>query len=100
MIKLEASLLPELTNYIPFWTRYVDDTVSFIKVGSVNYILSVLNSFDVNIICTYESEHEGSLTFLDVRFCRTGKKTCILIGMHLHQITGKELHLTHLNVLT
>ena len=46
----------------------------FIKVGSVNYILSVLCSFDVNIKFTYELEHEGKLPFLDVLLCRTGKK--------------------------
>ena len=36
MIELETSLLPELTDYIQFWKRYVDDTICFIKVGSVN----------------------------------------------------------------
>ena len=58
MIELETSLLSELTAYIPFWKRYVDDTICFIKVGPVNYILSVLNSFGVNI---------------DVLLCRKGK---------------------------
>ena len=70
----ETSLIPKLPDYIQFWKRYVDDTICFIKVGSVNYILSVLNSFDVNIKFTYELEHEGELPFLDVLLCRTGKK--------------------------
>ena len=61
MIELETSLLPELTDYIQFWKRYVDDNICFIKVGSVNYILSVLNSFDVNIKFTYQLVHEGKL---------------------------------------
>ena len=61
MIELETSLLPELTDYIQFWKRYVDDNICFIKVGSVNYILSVLNSFDVNIKFTYQLLHEGKL---------------------------------------
>ena len=74
MIELETSLLPELTDYIQFWKRYVDDTICFIKVGSVNYILSVLNSFDKNIKFTYELEHEGKLPFLDVLLCRMGNK--------------------------
>ena len=56
VIELETSLSPELTDYIQFWKRYVDDTICFIIVGSVNYILSVLNSFDVNINFTYELE--------------------------------------------
>ena len=49
MIELETSLLPELTDYIQFWKSYVDDTIYFMENGSVNYILSVLNSFNVNI---------------------------------------------------
>ena len=74
MIELETSLIPELTNYIQFWKTYVDDTIFFTKVGSVNYISSALNSFDVNIKFTYELELEGKLLFLDVLLCKTGKK--------------------------
>ena len=74
MIELETSLSPELIDYIQFWKRYVDDTICFIIVGSVNYILSVLNSFDVNIKFTYELEHDGKLPFIDVLLCRSGKK--------------------------
>ena len=74
MIELETSLSPELIDYIQFWKRYVDDTICFIKAGSVNYILSVLNSFDMNIKFTYELEHDGKLPFIDVLLCRSGKK--------------------------
>ena len=43
MIELETSLLPpELTDYLQYWKRYIDDTICFKKVGSVNYILSIL----------------------------------------------------------
>ena len=74
MMELETSLLPELTDYMQFWKRYVDDTICFIKGGSVNYKLSLLNSFDANIKFTYELEHEGKLPFLDLLLCRTEKK--------------------------
>ena len=74
MIELETSLLPELTDYTQFWKRYVDDTVCFVKVASINYILSVLNGFNMNIKFTYELEYEGTLPFFDVLLCRTGKK--------------------------
>ena len=74
MIELETSLSPELIDYIQFWKRYVDDTICFVKAGSVNYILSVLNSFDMNIKFTYELEHDGKLPFIDVLLCRSGKK--------------------------
>ena len=34
MIELENSLLPKLTKYITFWKRYVDDTISIVKIGT------------------------------------------------------------------
>ena len=74
MIELETSFIPELTDYIEFWKRYIDDAICFIKFGSVNYILSVLNSFNVNIKFTYELGHEGKLPLLNVLLCRMGKK--------------------------
>ena len=74
MIELETSFIPELTDYIEFWKRYIDDAICFIKFGSVNYILSVLNSFNVNIKFTYELGHEGKLPLLDVLSRRTRKK--------------------------
>ena len=47
MIESETSFIPELTDQKKFWKRYVDDTICFMKAGSINYMLSVLNSFDV-----------------------------------------------------
>ena len=64
MIELEKSLLPELTSYMSYWKRYVDDTVCFIKIEYVEYILSVLNGFDNNIEFTVEEENDGVFPFL------------------------------------
>ena len=44
MIELERSLIPNLEK-IRFWRRYVDDTICFVKIGSIEYKRSVLNSF-------------------------------------------------------
>ena len=51
MIEIERSLLPEL--YTILEKKYSNNTITFVKFGSVNYILSDLNSFDVNIKFTY-----------------------------------------------
>ena len=91
MIELETSLLPKLTDCMQFWKRYVDDTICFIKVRSVNYILSVLNSFDINIKFTYELEHEGKLRFLDVLLCRVGLCTTVYICTKLLEKRYKTL---------
>ena len=50
MIELEETLLPDIyILYIKFWKRYVDDTISSVKISSTNHILSLLNSLDENI---------------------------------------------------
>ena len=46
MTELENSLLPNLFKYITFWKRYVDDTICFVKIGTTEFIISVLNSFE------------------------------------------------------
>ena len=51
MTELEKTLLlPDIyICYIIFWRRYVDDTISCVKSGSIKHPLRVLNSFDKNI---------------------------------------------------
>ena len=63
MIELGKSFLPELTSYISYWKIYVDDTICFIKIEYVEYILSVLKAFDNNIEFTVEEENDGVTFF-------------------------------------
>ena len=56
MVHLKRSLVPVLNDQLSFWKRYVDDTITFIKAGSAEYVLSILNSFHHNIEFTYETE--------------------------------------------
>ena len=70
MIKLENSLLPNLAKYITFWKRYVDDTICFVKRGTTEFIISVLNSFDKNIQFTFEEENDETILFLDILISR------------------------------
>ena len=70
MNQLENSLLPNLTKYITFWKRYVDDTICFVKKGIAEFIISVLNSFDKNIQFTFEVENDETIPFLDILISR------------------------------
>ena len=73
MTELEKTLLPGIyIHYIKFWKRYVDDTISYVKIGSIKHVLCLLNSFDENIQFTSESESKGTLPFLDLLLCRNG----------------------------
>ena len=49
-------LLPDLTECLKHWKRYVNDTVCFSKVGTTKFIISVPNSFDKNIQFTFEKK--------------------------------------------
>ena len=79
MIELEKAILPELAECIKHWKRYVDDTISLDKLGTINYIITKLNSFDSNIQFTFEEEDKGTLPFLDVLIQRKGNSVVITI---------------------
>ena len=72
VIELEKAILPELVECIKYWKRYVDDMISFIKLGTINYIITKLNSFDKNSQFTFEEKGKGTLPFLDVIIQRNG----------------------------
>ena len=64
MIELENSLLPNLTKYITFWSRYVDDKICFVKISTTEFIISLLKRFDKNI--QFEEENNETIPFLDI----------------------------------
>ena len=39
MVNLERSLVPKLNVFITFWRYYLDDTITFVKIGSVEYFI-------------------------------------------------------------
>ena len=57
----------------------MDDTFVYIKRGSIEYVLSVLNSFHDNIKFTYEQENNNRLPFLDVLFIRDDEEINITV---------------------
>ena len=65
MAELEATIVPTLGNLLCKWKRNVDDTYSIVQADSVNEILLKLNSFHINIQCTYEAESNNLLPVLD-----------------------------------
>ena len=71
-VELERNLIPILKDHLPCWKHYVDDTICFIKNGSVERVLSTLNNSHISIKFTYETENGNKLSFLDVQLIRTG----------------------------
>ena len=65
---------------------------------SVEYVLSVLDSFHKNIKFTYEEEQNNTLPFLDVLFIRDGEKLNTTVyrkdtynGLYLHWNSFKPI---------
>ena len=40
MVELGRSLVPKLSNYIKFWKRFVDDTITFANIEAIDHILT------------------------------------------------------------
>ena len=72
IVELETNLVPRLEDHAQKWKCFVDDTFAYVKIGSVEYVLSVLNSFHKNIKLTYEEE-QNTLPFLDALFIADGE---------------------------
>ena len=45
MVELERNLLPTLSQYMTSLKRYVDETISYVKVDCIENVLNTLNSF-------------------------------------------------------
>ena len=70
MCELETTLIPKLMDKMKLWTRYVDDTFAFVKPSEIENIHRRLNAYDEHIQCTYETENERRIPFLDVKIKR------------------------------
>ena len=71
IVKLETRMIPILANMILNWRSFVDDIIGYVKNGSIDIILSKLNSLHTNIPFTYQIEEETKLP-LDVLLIRNG----------------------------
>ena len=77
MIQSKMSLLILLVPELSFWKQYVNDTIIFIKIGTVDRILAMLNKLHPNIQFKYETVYNLKLTFLDVMIYVGTEKTLL-----------------------
>ena len=49
MVQLKNTLIPKLKQHIKNWRHYADDTYVNVKNGSMDYVLSMLETFHPNI---------------------------------------------------
>ena len=72
--KVVNGFVPKLNSHLRFWKRYVDDTLTIVKEGSINHLLQQLNSFHPKIQFTFEIESSGRIPFLDILIIRKKSK--------------------------
>ena len=73
----ENTLVPTLTEYMKFWKRHLDETICSVKIGSAEYIVSILKSFAPDIQ-------------LDVLLARNGNNIVTIV----YRKTTNDLYLT------
>ena len=66
--------MPELDRFMKPRKIYVDDTITYIKPDLTTNVIDILNKFHQNIKFTYEVEHNGKISFLDVLLMRCNGK--------------------------
>ena len=66
MVDLERNVIPKLSTRMTKWKRYADDTKTYIKSSSINYVLKKYK----NIKFTFEEEKDNKISFLDVLILR------------------------------
>ena len=68
--ELENSIVHKLNSNLHFWKRYVDDTLTILKEGSINRVIQQLNFFHPNMQFTFEIESSGRISFLHILVIR------------------------------
>ena len=70
MAELKSNLISTLSQYMRSCKRYVDDTISYVKVNCIEHGLNALNSFHANVSFNFEQECVSMISFLYVLITR------------------------------
>ena len=98
MVELETSVIPNLSNKVKLWKRFVDDTYCLARSEYIENILLALNSFHKNIKFTLEIEKDNTIPFRDILIIRKPgkiettvyrKKTCTDLYMNWYSFALK-----------
>ena len=74
MEDLEETVLDRVSFYIPFFYRYVDDSITAVPKDKVNFILEHFNKYHKKIQFTIEIEEHNSINFSNVTLHHKNEK--------------------------
>ena len=56
-------MIPKLSTHMTKWKRYADDTRTYIKLSSIDYVLSVFNYFHRNVKFNIKEKKDKTFLF-------------------------------------
>ena len=65
MVELETALIPNLSSKLSSWRCFLDDSICFVKKGSIKFVLDTLDNFHKKIKFKCEEEIDRKIPFLD-----------------------------------
>ena len=72
-----------------FWKQYVNDTICFVKIRTINYIITILNNINPNLKFTYELEKDCKYLFLDLLLIQKGGN---IVTTVYHKATTNDIY--------
>ena len=74
MVELKASVIPNLSDKVKRWKRFVGDTYCFARSEYIDNVLQAFNHFHKNIKFTIEIEKDNTIPFLDISIIRNQER--------------------------
>ena len=95
MVEVKISVIPNLSNKVKLWKRFVDDTYCLTRFEYINSRLLALNSFHKNIKFTFQTEKDNTILFLHrkpgkIEITVYRKKACTDLYMNCYSFAPKS----------
>ena len=90
MVELKNNIAGLLQENLSLLKQYVDDTICFVKIGTINYITEILILWIPTLNFTYEVEKDCKLPFSDALLIKKGNN---IITTICHKATTNDIYL-------
>ena len=92
MVDLETEILGSFDFLIPWYFRYVDDTILCVPQDKVDFVLCKFNSYNPTLQFTYEIESNNTLSFLDIKLIRVNNEHIMTNWYRKNTYSGRFLN--------
>ena len=92
MVDLEREILPSFDFVIPWYFRYVDDTILCVPQDKADIVLCKFNSYNPRLQFTYKIESNNTLSFLDIKLMKVANEHIITNWYRKNTYSGRFLN--------